>query len=98
LTPVEPAVDADGAALGEVLRAALALVAPDGDVEVVGLVAPVSLRILLAGVDGEPQLADRGAGRCVSQLRILGQVSHDQHAIAVGHVFYSSCERMFASA
>jgi len=32
LTPVEAAVDADGAALGEVLRTTLALVAPDGDV------------------------------------------------------------------
>src|SRR6266545_3635574 len=52
LTPVEASVDADRAALGEVLRATLALVAPDGDVEVVGLVAPVSLRVLLTRVDG----------------------------------------------
>src|SRR5215472_15814513 len=38
LTPVEPAVDPDRAALREVLRAALGLVAEDGDVEVVRLV------------------------------------------------------------
>src|ERR1051325_3044368 len=37
LTPVEPAVDADRAALREVLRATLGLVAEDGDVEVVRL-------------------------------------------------------------
>src|ERR1044072_6925451 len=41
LAPVEPAVDADRAALREVLRATLGLVAEDGDVEVVGLVDPV---------------------------------------------------------
>ena len=44
LAPVEASVDADRAALREVLRATLALVTPDGDVEVVGLVAPVALR------------------------------------------------------
>src|SRR5262249_29390935 len=37
LTPVEAAVDADRPALREVLRAALGLVAEDGDVEVVRL-------------------------------------------------------------
>ena len=37
LAPFEPAVDPDRPSLGEVLRAALALVAPDGDVEVVRL-------------------------------------------------------------
>src|SRR6266487_2025832 len=40
LAPVEPAVDADRAALREVLRATLGLVAEDRDVEVVGLVDP----------------------------------------------------------
>src|SRR5262249_57614953 len=38
--PVEPAVDPDGATLREVLRAALALVAPDRDVELVLLLPP----------------------------------------------------------
>jgi hypothetical protein len=42
-----------GGPFGEVLRAALALVAPDGDVEVVRLVAPVALGVLLARVDGD---------------------------------------------
>src|SRR4029077_10768239 len=58
LAPVEASVDADRATLREVLRATLALVTPDGHVEVVGLVAPVALRVLLPRVDGEPQLAD----------------------------------------
>src|SRR5262249_40239608 len=98
LTPVEPAVDADGAALREVLRAALALVAPNGDVEVVRLVAPVAARVLLTRVDGEAQLAHGGAARCMPQLRVPGQVPHEHDAIDVGHVFYSSCELVFASA
>src|SRR5437764_457328 len=68
LPPVEAAVDPDGAALGEELRAALALVAPDRDVEVVRLVAPVALGVLLARVHREPQLADGGAARGVPQL------------------------------
>src|ERR687888_273858 len=59
LAPVEAAVDADRPALREVLRAALALVAPDRDVEVVRLVAPVALGVLLARVHSQPQLADR---------------------------------------
>ena len=50
---------ADGAALGEVLRAALALVAPDGDVEVVRLVGPLARRAVLhARVHGDAELAD----------------------------------------
>src|SRR5207237_9552223 len=53
LAPVEAPVDADRPALGEVLRAALALVAPDGDVEVVRLVAPF---------DGGSVLLSRFAG------------------------------------
>src|SRR5689334_14343916 len=40
LAPLEAAVDRDAAALGQVLGAVLALGAPDGDVEVVGLVDP----------------------------------------------------------
>src|SRR6266404_8495930 len=54
LAPVEASVDADWASLREVLRAALGLVTPDRDVEVVGLVAPLAgARILLARVDGD---------------------------------------------
>src|SRR6476660_10284810 len=61
LAPVEAAVDADRAALGEVLRTALALVAPDGHVEVVRLVGPLAGgAVLLARVHGDAQLADGG--------------------------------------
>ena len=52
LAPLEAPVDADGAPLGEVLRAALALVAPDGDVEVVRLVDPLTGLVLAPRVDG----------------------------------------------
>jgi hypothetical protein len=55
LAPVEAPVDADGRPLREVLRAALALVAPDGDVEVVRLVAP------LAGARPSGACSRRGA-------------------------------------
>src|SRR5215218_9908094 len=40
-SPLEPPVDGHGPALGEILGAVLALGAPDGDVEEVGLVHPV---------------------------------------------------------
>ena len=62
LAPLEPAVDRDRPALREVLGAALALVAPDGDVEVVRLLGPLAGRAVLAArVDGDPQAADGGA-------------------------------------
>src|SRR4029453_4408189 len=91
LTPVEAAVDGDRAALREVLCAALALVAPDGDVEVVGLVAPLARgRVLLAGVDRDAELADGGAARRVPELRVLGQVPNENAAVDVGHYSSSS--------
>jgi hypothetical protein len=62
--PVEPAVDADGTTLAQVLRAALGLIAEDGHVEVVGLVDPLTRLVPSAAVDGEAQTADgRAAGR-----------------------------------
>src|SRR5438105_14220576 len=48
LAPLEPAVDRDRATLREVLRAVLALVAPDGDVEVVRLLGPLAGGAVLA--------------------------------------------------
>src|SRR5581483_12021024 len=74
LAPVEAAVDRDGPALREVLRAVLALVAPDGDVEVVGLVRPRAGRVLLPRVHRDPQLADRRAARRVPELGVARQV------------------------
>src|SRR5262249_32528608 len=83
--------DADGAALGEVLRAALALVAPDGDVEVVRLVAPLAGGVvLLAGVHGEGQLGHRSAAGCVAELGGPRQVSDQGGAVDVGHSSLSS--------
>src|SRR3954469_3578820 len=63
LAPLEAAVDRDGAALGEVPGAVVALRAPDGDVEVVGLVDPLTGLVLAARVAGDAELADRGAAR-----------------------------------
>src|SRR4029453_11028305 len=90
LTPVEAAVDAYRASLGEVLRAALALVPPDGDVEVVRLVAPLAgLRILLACVHGQAELADGGAARRVPELGVPGQVADEDDSVDVGHRYSS---------
>ena len=59
--PVEATFDRHRPALREVVGAVLALRAPDGDVEVVGLVDPLAgLAVLAAAVDGDSQLADGG--------------------------------------
>src|SRR5918995_55367 len=66
--PLEPALDTDLATLGEVLRAVLALLPPDGDVEVVRLLGPFAGRLVLAArVHGEPERADRHPGRRMPQ-------------------------------
>src|SRR5437764_3611993 len=53
LAPLEPALDRDRPSLGAVIGAVLSLCAPDGDVEVVGLVDPLAaLAVLAAAVDG----------------------------------------------
>src|SRR5262245_41653884 len=86
LTPLEAPVDRDGTALAEVLGAVLALVAPDGDVEVVRLLGPLAGRAVLAPrVDGEPKAADCRSARRVSQLRVAREVAHEHDAIDVGH-------------
>ena len=61
--PVEPAVDADPAPLGEMLRQHLGLVAEDLHVEEVRLVHPLATRVLLAAVDGEAELQHGAPGR-----------------------------------
>src|SRR4051794_12789454 len=58
LAPVKAAVDGNAAALLEVLSAVLALRAPDGHVEVVGLVDPLPGSVLATRVHGDAQLAD----------------------------------------
>src|SRR5581483_1834242 len=86
LAPLEAAVDRDGPALREVLGAVLALVAPHGDVEVVRLLGPLpGGAVLAAGVDREPQAADRHPARGVAQLGVAGQVADEHDAIDVGH-------------
>src|SRR6185369_3937022 len=76
LAPLEAAVDRDAAALGQVVRAVLALRAPHLDIEVVGLLDPLTAgAVLVPPVDGDPQLADRRAARQAGQLGIAGQVA-----------------------
>src|SRR5262245_31610509 len=90
LPPLEAAVDGHRAALREVLRAVLALVAPDGDVEVVRLLRPFARRAVLAPrVDGETEAADGSAAGCVAELRIPREVSDEHDAIDVGHGYSS---------
>src|SRR4051794_31551203 len=69
LAPVEPAVDADRAALREVLRAALGLVAEHGDVEVVRLVDPLPRLVAPAAVHCPPHAANRRTAGGMPQLR-----------------------------
>ena len=85
LTPLEPSVHGHRPALREVLRAPLPLVAPHGDVEVVGLVRPLTGLVLAPRVDRESQVADGRAGRRVAQLGILGQVADEHDAIDGDH-------------
>src|SRR5581483_2534262 len=85
LAPLEAPVDADRASLRQVLGAALRLVAPDGHVEVVGLVDPLAGLVLPARVDGEPQLADRRAAARAPALGVLGQVPDQDDAVDVRH-------------
>src|SRR5262249_7822017 len=91
LAPLEAPVDRDRAALREVLGAVLALVAPDGDVEVVRLLGPFAGgAVLTARVDGEPEAAYGGPAGRVPGLGVASQVSDEDDAIDVGHVFAPS--------
>src|SRR3954452_5952543 len=83
LAPLEAAVDRDGAALGEVPGAVVALRAPDGDVEVVGLVDPLTGLVLAARVAGDAELADRGAAREGAKLGVRGEVACQHHSVDV---------------
>src|SRR5947209_13657130 len=86
LAPVQPAVDADGAALAQVLRARLGLVAEDRHVEVVGLVDPLAGLVAAAAVDGDAQAADCGAAGRVPELGILRQVPDEHDTVDVRHL------------
>src|SRR5690606_17297381 len=83
LAPLQPAVDRHGAALLEVGRAVLALLAPDGDVEVVRLLDPLAGGVLAAGVAGDAEAADRGPAGGAAQFRVPGQVPGDDDAVDV---------------
>src|SRR5581483_7997095 len=85
LAPVEPAVDADGAALAQVLRTRLGLVAEDRHVEVVRLVDPLARLVTAAAVDRDAKLADGGAARRVPELGVLGQVPDEHDPVDVRH-------------
>src|SRR6266508_791872 len=85
LAPLQAPVDPHRASLGEVLRAVLPLVTPDGDVEVVGLLAPFAgRRVLAPRVDGQAQAANGCPARRVPQLGVARQVSDEDDAVDVG--------------
>src|SRR5437660_1542023 len=86
LTPVEPAIDADRATLREVLRAALGLVAEDGDVEVIRLVDPGARFVAAAAVHCHPKAANRRTAGGVPQLGVLRQVAYENDAVDICHV------------
>ena len=89
--PFQSPVDRHRASLGEILRAVLALVAPDGDVEIVRLLSPLAgPAVLSARVDGEPQAANGGAARGMPEFGVSGQVADEHDAIDVGHSLSSS--------
>ncbi len=97
LAPGQLALDADGAALGEVLGAVLGGPAPHRDVEVVRGVLPL-LAALDAVVDGDAERRHRGSGRRVPQLRVARQVADEDDAVdALGH-YSSSSELSIGSA
>ena len=78
-TDVQAAFDGDLAAFGEILRAALTLGAEDVDIEVVGLVAPVSGgRVLDAIVDCHAKAAHAGAAAGGAKLGIAREIA-DEH-------------------
>ena len=90
LTPLEAAVDRDGATLREVLRAVLALLSPDGDVEVVRFVRPLARLVLAARVHREPQRAHGRSRRRVPELGIPREVADQNDAVDVACHLYSS--------
>ena len=85
LTPLQAPVDGHRTALGQVAGAVLALGAPDGDVEVVGLVDPLAGRVVLAARVARRRAAcrQRGAARQRAQLGVGGQVAGDDHPVDV---------------
>src|SRR5579884_398661 len=91
LAPVEATVDRDRAALAQVLRAVLGLVAENRDPEEVRLVDPVARLVSPPPVDRDAEIADgRAAGR-VPQLGIPRQVPDQHDAVDVRcHVYSSS--------
>ena len=91
LAPLEAAIDRDRPALLEVGRAVLALLAPDGDVEVVGLVDPLARRVLPARVARDPQLADGRPARRRAELGVTCEVpgEHDSVDVGCGHRYGS---------
>src|SRR5215218_5951858 len=94
LLPVEAAFDDDRAAFLQVLVAALALLAPDADVEVVGLVDPLAVAVFAAAVHRQAEVGDFVVAFGGSLLRIAGQVSAEDYDVDALH-FGASFERWF---
>src|SRR3954452_5484676 len=83
LAPLESTVDSHGTTLREVLGAVLALGAPDGDVEEVGLVDPLTRGVLATRVAGHTQPADRGAAGRAPELAVAREIAREDDPVDV---------------
>src|SRR5579875_335811 len=82
--PLQPAVDRHAAALRQVAAAVLALLAPDGHVEVVGHVLPLlRVPVLATPVAGDAHRAQRRPAGQRLHLGVAGQVAGDDHPVDV---------------
>src|SRR4051794_21454374 len=97
LAPIEAPVHCNRSALREVLRAALGLIAEDGDAEVVRLVDPLAGLVPAAAVHRDAQAADRCAARRVPELGIARQVADEDDPVDV-RCHYSSSPPVVVSA
>src|SRR6185437_3432514 len=83
-TPFQAPVDGHRATLLEVLGAVLALRAPHGDVEEIGLVDPIAGLVTPACVHGKPEAAHRRPAGCAAQLGVAREVAREDDSVDVG--------------
>src|SRR5262249_34937546 len=90
LTGLQPALDQDGAALVEVLAAALRLLAPHHHCKEAGLFALLAALRRVIAVDRQPQIGHGSPAGRVTKLRRFGQVADQEHLVGARHHLTSS--------